>query len=184
MPFAVRRFAVDRRGGARCGCRRGDDALRIEAVIEEVRGAIGDQPRRRTVDDQRTFRRETFAVAAFERRQELVAVAHRAQAQAAYVDIERYELHRMPVGAGFVVEARTRMARQPEECARECALRDACTERFLHRFIADQFAVGIIPIIGRRRFHHRKNRLGVSDHTAQARRVEIQGPREYLAIGR
>ncbi len=179
--FAVGRGAVGRHAVGR-GCRH--DAARIETVVEQVRGAVDDQPRRRSVDDQRSARGEALAVAALECRDELVALAHGAQAQAAHVDVERHEFDRMPVGAGFVIEARARMARQAKQRAGEGALRNARAERFLNCLVADQLAVGVVPVVGGRGFHHRQDRFRIANHAAQARRIEIQRARERLAVGR
>ena len=76
------------------------------------------------------------------------------------------------------------MAREAEQRASERTLRDAGAEGFLHRFVADQFAVGVIPVVGRRRFHHREDRFRIADDAAQPRRIEIQRAGEHLAVGR
>ena len=151
---------------------------RVEAAVEQIGRALVDEPRRRTVDEDRPARREALAVAALERRDEAVAVADGAQAQAAHVDVERGQLDRMAVRCR--ADRRSACADgAPSETARapsaRCETRVpkaswTASSRISSRSASSQSSAGVDSIIA-------EDRLGVADHAAQPRRVEVERAR-------
>ena len=177
-----RRASAIGRSRARRGDGRRDDLAGIERAVEQIRRPVVDEPRRRAVDDGRRCRREARTVGALEDRDEPVAGAHRPQPDAANVDLEGRQLQRVSIRARRVIEARPRVASQPEERPGEGAPRNAGPKRFLDRLVADQLPIGVVPVIVRGRLHHREHGLGVADHPAQPRRVEIERSGKPLAV--
>ena len=136
---------------------------------------------------QRPARREAFAVAAFERGHEPITFTHGAQPHPAHVDVEGVQFDRVAVGARVVVEARARMAREPEERARQAPVGEtrepnaSCTasSRMSSRSALSQSSGGVDSIIARIDSASRMTprRRGVSRYSAPVDALAVGAPR-------
>ncbi len=166
------------------GARDVDRLLRIERPIDEKRGARRRDPRGRPLEQKCFLRGDTLSVDGFERGKKRRFTPDGAQGEPAQVDAKLREFRGMTTGRGLVVESQTRMPREPEERARECALGGATGKRLLHGLIAHQLAIEFVPIVVRRRIHHRDDRLRVAHGAAKARGIEDERRRERRTVRR
>ena len=162
-----------------------DRFARVEGTVDEICRAARPDPRRRS-------RRAGRHPAAVTRVPSTVSNTGRNDVprriarsdESAQIDAKFRQFRRMTAGARIVVEAQARMARETKERAGQRALRVPAGERFLHGFVAHQFAIEFVPVVMRRRIHHRDDRLRVAHRTAQARRIEHERCGEARSVRR